>query len=197
MILFALTIHEFAHAWTASLFGDPTARRAGRVTLNPLAHIDPLGAICFVLAGFGWGKPVPVNPRNLRHPKRDDMVISFAGPLSNFISAMLFGVIMRTALAHATPSAGAMVSVARLAKYGVLFNLILCFFNLIPIFPLDGSHVLKGLLPGDLARQYEGLDRIGPLILLALILIPRFIQIDPLGVIIWQPVLFFYAWFAV
>ena len=94
-ILFALTIHEYCHAWTANRLGDPTARLQGRLSLNPIAHLDLFGTICFVLAGFGWGKPVPVNPYNFKNPRKGDMLVSFAGPASNFISAFVLGIIFR------------------------------------------------------------------------------------------------------
>ena len=94
-ILYALTIHEFFHAWTANKLGDPTAKMQGRLTLNPLAHLDPVGTICFIIAHFGWGKPVPVNPGYFKHPRRDDVLVSAAGPISNFVSALFFGLMFQ------------------------------------------------------------------------------------------------------
>ncbi len=188
-ILFAITIHEFAHAWTANYFGDPTARLEGRITLNPISHLDPLGVICFIFAGFGWGKPVPVNPYNLRHPVRDDMIISASGPISNLLAALCFGVIVRVVgFQHEAESVQAIVF--KLAYTGVKINVVLAVFNLIPLHPLDGSHVMRGLLPSSLAPAYESFSQAGPMVLLGLILLGQFGGVPILSSILGPPVSF-------
>ena len=129
-ILFALTIHEFAHAWAANRLGDPTARLMGRLTMNPAAHLDPLGTLMIVFARFGWGKPVPVDVRYLSHPKRDMLWIAIAGPISNVISAAFFGLVFRYLYAlELLPSR----EVTFILYYMVQINFVLAFFNMIPL----------------------------------------------------------------
>jgi len=193
-ILYAITIHEFAHAWVAYRLGDPTAKSEGRVTLNPVAHLDPIGTIALLLVGFGWGKPVPVNPYNLRHPLRDHVLISAAGPASNVVSAVVFGLLARAAgSAVMSGHGGAFAQNA----FGLLFvitviNLVLAIFNLLPLAPLDGSHVLRGLLPRSLLPAYQRFNRYSWAILLGLILLPRLTdhRVDILGVLLFRPVTF-------
>lgn len=160
-IVIAITVHEYAHAKAAQLAGDPTPAQAGRVTLNPLAHFDIIGTIMLLFAGFGWGKPVPVNPMFFRRPRTDDILVSLWGPLSNFIAATVFAIPLKLGFA---------------GEYGIVLdsivwlNLILGLFNLIPIYPLDGSHILSGLLPVDQARRLdEFYHRFGMLLLILLI----------------------------
>lgn len=186
-ILYALTIHEFFHAWTADKLGDPTARMQGRLTLNPIAHLDPLGVICFIFAHFGWGKPVPVNPSYFRHPRRDDVLVSAAGPISNIASALLFGLVFQI-LYKVTEISPDLFEVL---KQLIMVNLILAFFNFIPLYPLDGSHVLKGFLPRHMLPGYENICRYSPLILLGVILLGNFAHIPILSYIIWPPTIFF------
>ncbi|MBI2469489.1 MAG: site-2 protease family protein [Candidatus Rokubacteria bacterium] len=168
-ILVAVTVHEVAHGWVADRLGDPTARMHGRLTLNPLPHIDPLGALAFVLAGFGWAKPVPVDPRNLRHPVRDMALVGAAGPLSNFLLAFLGLLVLR-----AMPWAAIGPFVARplfgMLQYVYLFNLALGIFNLIPLPPLDGGHFLPYLLPRGAWHWHYRLAQYGPMILLLLVI---------------------------
>ncbi|HUM15233.1 MAG TPA: site-2 protease family protein [Candidatus Nitrosotalea sp.] len=169
-LLVAVTVHELAHAVVADRFGDPTPRRLGRITLNPLPHIDPLGALAFVLAGFGWAKPVPVSPRNLRHPVRDMAWVAAAGPLSNFVVAFVALVAVRS-LGHV---AAAVPFVAE-PLGGVLFwtyvyNLALGIFNLIPLPPLDGGHFLPYLFPRASWSFIHQLEQIGPFLLILLLL---------------------------
>jgi Zn-dependent protease len=166
VILFSLTIHEFAHAWLASKLGDETARRAGRVTLNPFRHLDLLGTIMLFLVGFGWAKPVPINPYFLRSQIRDYALTALAGPGANFVLAFGFGIIFRLL-------AGAHVGgfLLLLAELGVVINLALAAFNLIPIPPLDGSRVVYYLLPSDLASTYIKLEPFGIWILIGLLLL--------------------------
>ena len=172
-----VSVHEAAHAWVANRLGDPTAKHQGRVSLNPLVHIDPLGTVVLplvlivfsVLSGgglflFGWAKPTPFNPGNLQNPQRDAALISFAGPISNFLIAILIAVIYRII----APFAQDLVLIY--LQFLLTLTLILGIFNLIPIAPLDGFKVVAGLLPKDLALSWGRLERIGPLILIALII---------------------------
>ena len=172
-ILFALTVHEYAHGWVADKLGDPTARYAGRLTLNPLSHLDPLGTIMLFLVHFGWAKPVPVDPSFLRNPKRDMMWISLAGPTANVASAALLGWGIRLLVGIGLTSDSLLV----ILQYGVFINLVLAVFNLIPIPPLDGSKILMGLLPPEQAFRFQQLERKGPLILLGILLLDRWIPI--------------------
>lgn len=178
VILFAISIHECAHAWMADRCGDPTARYAGRITLNPLAHLDPMGTICMVFFRFGWGKPVPVNPYNLHNPRRDDVLVSAAGPVSNFIMALVCGIAYRVCrmaflgnAGYVPPRDGPVLPwfLCRLTIEGVFMACALGLFNLIPVFPLDGSHILKGLLPTELAIRYEGMNQFGWILLMLII----------------------------
>lgn len=191
IILYALTIHEYFHGWTANKFGDPTARLQGRLTLNPLAHIDILGAICFVFARFGWGKPVPVNPYNFRNPRRDNMIVSFAGPASNFVSAFLFGVIFQLLRNAPFIPMHVYAILYNVLISGIIINLSLAFFNMIPLFPLDGSHILEGLLPYSMAQKYKEIERYSPFILLGLIIMGNYAGISVLGIILGPPIHYF------
>jgi Zn-dependent protease len=165
-ILFALTIHEFSHGYVAWRLGDPTAKMMGRLTLNPLKHLDPIGTIALFLFRFGWAKPVPIDPRNFRHPTRDMAISGLAGPAANLLTAAVSGLILRVLFLFHIGG-----FVAAVATYFVLFNLILCFFNLIPIPPLDGSRLLYHLLPPNLAAAYGRLERYGFIILIGIILV--------------------------
>jgi len=193
-ILWALTFHEFAHAWMAHKCGDDTALYSGRVTLNPLAHLDLFGTLAFFLAGFGWAKPVPVNPHNFRNYRRDDILVSLAGVGANLLSAIVFSLILRLMLAfggHAFLNNGFVQTLSSILMLSVYFNLVLMFFNLIPIPPLDGSHVLANMLSWR-AREWYNMNvvRNGPFILLAIIFLPRFLLgYSLLGTIIGRPVL--------
>jgi Zn-dependent protease len=168
-LLVAVTVHELSHGLVAERLGDPTARRQGRITLNPLPHIDPLGALAFVLAGFGWAKPVPVNAHNLRHPLRDMALVAAAGPISNFIVALAgliaFRLVGRIDAAPflAEPAAGVFL-------YIYLFNLGLGIFNLIPLPPLDGGHFLPYFLPSGSWALIRQLEQYGPFILILLVM---------------------------
>lgn len=168
-LLLAVTIHEVSHGLVADRLGDPTARLSGRLTLNPLPHLDPLGALAFVLAGFGWAKPVPVNAYNLRHPVRDMAFVAAAGPVSNFVVAFLGLVSFRLAAQHmdtpffADPIMGVL-------RYVYLFNLGLGIFNLIPLPPLDGGHFLPYLFPRASWSFVRQLEQYGPIILILLVM---------------------------
>jgi Zn-dependent protease len=172
VLLLSLTIHEAAHAWTADKLGDPTARQLGRVSLNPLVHIDwigtvllPIIAIVSNLPLIGWAKPVPVMLRNLRHPRRDFMIVAAAGPISNILQAVAYAIVLQLVTDPEAP--GLLAQALRLA---VFVNLLLAFFNLIPVPPLDGGNVLLGLLPPRLAAVYDQTRQFGFIILYALML---------------------------
>jgi len=183
-ILFALTVHEFFHAWTALKFGDTTARDMGRLTLNPLAHLDFLGTLMIFLSGFrfGWAKPVPINLYNLRNPRVADFWISAAGPLSNFALAFIFGAIFRFAGQIGVPEALYMF-----LYYSVSINVGLAVFNLLPLFPLDGSHILRNLLPESYGPTLDKIDTVAPYLLLALIMMGGvWLIIGPLFVFFFQ-----------
>ncbi len=167
-LLLAVTIHEVAHGWVAERLGDSTARRAGRLTLNPLPHIDPLGALAFVIAGFGWAKPVPVNAFNLRHPRRDMALVGAAGPLANFLVAFV-GLVALELVARSSALPFVAVPLLRVLRYVYLFDLALGLFNLIPLPPLDGGHFLPYLLPRGAWGIVRQLHQYGPILLLLLV----------------------------
>lgn len=170
-LLVAITVHEFSHAFVADRLGDPTPRLQGRLTLNPLAHLDPLGTLMLFLVRFGWGKPVQFDPFNLRSPRRDAALISFAGPASNIIVAALLGVLARL-----------LPETIFLAKPIIELNVILAAFNLIPIHPLDGGKVFIGLLEPQAAAQWDRfLSRWG-LVILILLILPIFGGLPPVAV---------------
>jgi Zn-dependent protease len=179
-ILIGLTIHEFMHAWTALKLGDDTAQRAGRVSLNPLAHLEPLGTIMLLFGPIGWAKPVPVNPSNFKHEtgRRDDILVSGAGIAVNFTLAVALALLARVLVWKGympdTPSAiggRAMTNILwGMLGWAVFLNFGLAIFNLIPLFPLDGSHILKDLLPLNAAIRYSESRRYQPLLLGGLIL---------------------------
>src|SRR5712691_6972745 len=164
-LLIAVTVHELAHALVADRLGDPTARRLGRITLNPLPHIDPLGALCFVLSGFGWAKPVPVNAQNLAHPVRDMTWVAAAGPIANFLAA--FGALVLLRILGRAAALPDLLSV--IMSHVFRFNLLLGIFNLIPLPPLDGGHFLGYLLPRSAAGLVRLLEQYGMFILLLLV----------------------------
>jgi Zn-dependent protease len=185
-LLFALTFHEASHGWMALRLGDPTAKLLGRLTLNPLAHLDPLGTLIFIIPPhIGWAKPVPVDVRYLKHPRRDMMWIALAGPVSNVILAFVFGMILRglSAVGHdfSSPAERALVN---MVAWSVVLNLSLAAFNLIPIFPLDGSKVLTGLLSPMAAARFQQLEPIGPMLLLGIIVIGSLSGVSVIGRII-------------
>jgi Zn-dependent protease len=172
-IVVGLVVHEFAHAWTASLFGDKTAKLAGRVTLNPVAHLDPIGLLMIVFAPFGWAKPVPVNPLNFRRPRLGMVVVALAGPLSNLLLAVLVALFFKLYFS-ANPDADLLTGfVPNLLRISFIVNVALFVFNLIPIFPLDGSRIVSGLLPYRWEVRYRKLELYGPFILLMLVIIPQ------------------------
>jgi Zn-dependent protease len=167
-LLLAVTIHEVAHGWVADRLGDPTARLAGRLTLNPLPHIDPLGALAFVLAGFGWARPVPVDGRNLRRPLRDMALVAAAGPLSNFLVAFV-GLVALVLVARSVGAPFVAEPLVGTLRHIYRFNLGLAIFNLIPLPPLDGGHFLPYFFPRASWPLLAQLQQYGPLLLLLLV----------------------------
>ncbi len=186
-ILIALTFHEFAHGYVAYRFGDPTAKNMGRLTLNPMAHLDPMGTIMIFLIHFGWAKPVPVDPRYLGNPKRDMMWIAAAGPLMNVALALITGIIIRifmaTDLIYSNPS-GTITTLFQMLQYSLFINLALAFFNLLPIPPLDGSKILSGMLPHRYAPTIYLIESRGPMILFGIIMFGWITGFNVLGVVI-------------
>jgi Zn-dependent protease len=165
-ILVAVTVHEYAHAWVADRQGDPTPRSRGRLSLNPLVHLDVVGSLLLLVAGFGWAKPVEVNPLHFANPRQGMMRVAAAGPLANVTVAFALGYFLRLGLVEAAAWP------VQLALATIYINIVLAVFNLLPVPPLDGSRVLTGLLPPAQALAYERLAPYGPLLLLVLILMP-------------------------
>lgn len=175
-ILFAITVHEVAHGFVANRFGDPSAKMLGRLTLNPLKHIDLVGtiivpALLLTFGGFifGWAKPVPVNPRNMKNPRRDMIWVAAAGPGANGIMALCWAIILKISILFLAGQAQLFEPIKTMAQIGVQINLVLMVLNLIPIPPLDGSKVLMGVLPGPAAYKLSLLEPYGFFIVLALL----------------------------
>lgn len=195
-LVIAITGHEFAHAWTAFRNGDPTAAQQGRLSLNPLAHLDPIGTLGIFLIGFGWGRPVPVNRRLLTNP-RADLWVSAAGPLTNLLLAFAAGLVVRLPFVWETiellgfaPAAGVFVPMF------VHMNVMLAVFNFLPIGPLDGAHVVENLLPLSASFRFQRFNAgYGNLLLLGLILSGYFLPASPLSLILGPPIAFFRALF--
>jgi Zn-dependent protease len=197
VLLFSLTVHETAHAWTADRFGDPTARLLGRVSLNPMVHADPIGTVLFPIVALvtgapiiGWAKPVPVNPRQLGRPRRDYVLVAAAGPASNLLLALAAASVL--AILPVSPQtigeANVSVPVATFLSQAMRLNVLLAVFNMLPIPPLDGGNVLSGLLPPPLARRYNLLRPYGFLLLYALILTNGF------ALIVGPPYYYILSW---
>jgi Zn-dependent protease len=168
-LVVAATVHEYAHAWVADRRGDPTPRRLGRLTLNPLAHLDPVGTALILVMGFGWARPVPISPGAFPNPRRDSMLVAAAGPLANISLLFVLGVPYKLGLLG--PDSGSeLLGVQRLLEVSVRLNAMLAVFNLLPIPPLDGSWILAGLLPPNAAAAYGRLQPYGMWILVGLVL---------------------------
>lgn len=189
-MLLALSIHEAAHGFVAYRLGDPTAKYAGRLTLNPLAHLDFLGTILFLVAGFGWGKPVPVDPRYFRNWKRDTALVSLAGPASNFLLATIAFACLVPIGFHASSvfdlvgsgaGAGPLQFIAEFLADSVFVNLGLMAFNLLPVAPLDGSKIVQPFIPLRYEDAYERFLTNGPYVLLFLLISERFFNVSVLG----------------
>lgn len=167
-LIVALTVHEYAHAYVADRLGDPTPGQYGRLTLNPLAHLDVVGTLLIILAGFGWAKPVPINPANFGNWRRDTIIVAAAGPLANITLLFVLGIPYKLGLLE-VGGFGAVSPVDKLLRMMLQINAMLAVFNLIPIPPLDGSKVLQGLLPPEQAVSYARIQPYGIYILLALV----------------------------
>ncbi len=198
-ILLALSFHEYAHAWTAHKLGDTTAKDLGRLTLNPIAHIDILGLLMLYLVHLGWAKPVPVNPYNFKNPKQDMLWVALAGPVSNLILALIAGIVIRGIqnFAQFDGEGSSFIGILiQMLIIGFVINLVLAFFNLIPIPPLDGSKILRGLLPSRYELAMWNFERIGPFLILGLVLISNLAGISLFWPLIMPFVKFFSFLFA-
>ena len=167
-LLFALTVHELAHGWVAFRLGDPTAKMAGRLTMNPLKHLDPLGVLAFVIMKIGWAKPVPVDPRYFRNPQKDMLLVALAGPGANVLLALASALLARVLVSVPVLPLFVLQPLVGMLLASVWINIMLAVFNIIPIPPLDGSKVLMGVLPPEAARSFARIEPFGFFILLAL-----------------------------
>ena len=188
VLLFALVFHEFAHGWVANKLGDPTAKDAGRLTLNPMAHLDMFGSLMILFVGFGWAKPVPVDSRYLANPRIDMMKIAFAGPAANLLLAFVTGMLIR-ATGYLGPFTTMMIMFTQI-------NIMLAVFNMIPISPLDGSQIFSGMMIRSNPDLVMKLQMYGPQILMGLILFGMFTSFSPIWMIISPFVNFFMFLFA-
>ena len=198
LILFALTVHEYAHGMVAYRLGDPTAKQAGRLTLNPLSHLDPMGTVMLFVIGLGWAKPVPVDPRYFANPKRDMLWVALAGPAANMGLALLSGLIIR--FLTSDPSAylsGALgpILISMMVR-SLQINLMLAVFNMLPVPPLDGSKIMYSLLPPQYAHWNYNLERYGPMVLFGLVMMGMFTGFSILWLFIGPFVRFFAFLFA-
>ncbi|MGB7292113.1 MAG: site-2 protease family protein [Thermodesulfobacteriota bacterium] len=188
VILFALTIHEYCHGLVANYLGDDTALKQGRLTLNPIAHLDVIGTILMFLVGFGWAKPVPVNPLNFKDPKKGMLLVALAGPVSNLLTAIVAGIVLRNLIPSIITSdhaiSGFYSTLLVVMVLTVIYGVGLAIFNILPIPPLDGSRVLYGLLPERHAYAYSRFEPYGVMVLFALFLFGGRI----FSVVIWYPV---------
>jgi len=180
-MLAGLTFHEYAHAWVANKIGDPTAKMMGRLTLNPLRHLNLIGTLAIVLLGFGWAKPVPINPDNFRDRRKGTLLVSIAGPGANLVLALLLAALFRLVGLISPQTSSVIAYIQGILGLAVFYNLILAFFNMIPIPPLDGSQILFSLIPLRNVKVVFWLQRYGFIILLLLIFT------GVLGIIIFRP----------
>ena len=182
VLLFAVTIHEYAHGKAALSLGDPTAKKAGRLTLNPLSHIDPMGAVCMFLFHFGWAKPVPVNPAYFANRRNDIILMSLSGPLSNIAAAFIAGLFLRFLYIKIE---GYLMVLA----YMIMMNTGLGLFNLLPIPPLDGSHVFENILPPSLAARFRQARRYAPAVFLGVLLLDHIMELHIIGRLFSYPII--------
>jgi Zn-dependent protease len=193
VLVICFTVHEFSHAWTATRLGDETPRQNGRLTLNPLVHLDPMGSLLLLVAGFGWAKPVPINPYALnRRSPAGVMWVSLAGPFSNLLMAIVAAIPFRLGLVSVfsglTSTRAILPTPSQVLIEFISINLLLCLFNLIPLAPLDGEKILDYFLPPNLARSFESIRPYGPAVLIVLVLVvPMMLHIDLIGLIIMPP----------
>lgn len=195
-LIFAITLHEVAHGWAASYFGDKTAKLAGRLSLNPLKHIDPVGTVILPLLMltvsnfiFGWAKPVPVDPRNLRNPRRDMAIVALAGPASNIIMALMWAGIAKLGLIFETGGNTWLgIPLSYMGGAGIMINVVLAVLNFIPLPPLDGSKIIGGFLPPRVMYKYNMIEPYSFIILIILLLT------GALSFVMGPPVLFLITW---
>ena len=190
-ILLGLTLHEFAHGYVAYRLGDPTAKEQGRLTLNPLAHLDLMGTIMLFLVHFGWAKPVMVNPNNLTNPKRDMMYIALAGPLMNLALAWGIGLIVRFGKPWFAQHETVGPIIYQMIFLGVLINVSLAIFNLLPIPPLDGSRILHAIVPDRYENEYRLFERVGGMLLIGILILGYVTHLSIFGAVLGPPVKFF------
>ncbi len=190
-VIFAITVHEVAHGWVASQLGDPTAKSLGRLTLNPVKHIDPVGTIIIPLILlyignfiFGWAKPVPVTWKNLGHPRRDMALVALAGPSANLLMIIIWAILAKCILMAGNGASETLQLLLYMCGAGILINILLMVLNLFPILPLDGGRVLSAMLPTAWARSYARLEPFGLIILVALLATGMLGKI--LGPVIWN-----------
>jgi Zn-dependent protease len=191
ILLVSLTIHEFSHGYVAYMLGDDTAKRAGRLTLNPISHIDPFGLIMLFIARFGWAKPVPINPYNFRDYKRDTALTAAAGPAANFLMAIILAFFFNL-IKKANPEimySGGSVWISMLL-YAILINLALGLFNLLPIPPMDGSKILGGFLSDEAYAKFTARERQGAQILMLILVVSYVFRLNLIGSIIMPPLNF-------
>ncbi|HPR18282.1 MAG TPA: site-2 protease family protein [Candidatus Cloacimonadota bacterium] len=195
ILLISLTVHEVSHGYAAYLLGDDTAKRAGRLTLNPISHIDPLGLVMLFVARIGWAKPVPINPYNFRNFKRDTAITAAAGPAANFLLAIVLSLIFQLVKGqnpHIFYTSGAFAQFwLGMLLYAILMNLALGIFNLIPFPPMDGSKILGGFLSDDIYYKYTAKERQGAQILIIVLLISYIFRLNIISAIIMPPLNFF------
>ena len=182
VVLFSLTVHEYSHGKVAYLLGDDTAKRLGRLSFNPLRHLDIMGVLFFYFLGFGWAKPVPVDWRNFQNPHKDMMYVALAGPLSNVVIALVCGFFIRLV----SPQDNLILFV--LLSFGVFINVALAIFNMLPISPLDGGSVLKGLLPFKTAMVLSKYDRYGVFLILGVFLLDNFAHTGIMQTLLLTPI---------
>ncbi|MCK4359306.1 MAG: site-2 protease family protein [Candidatus Cloacimonetes bacterium] len=188
-ILYALTVHEFSHGYIAYRLGDDTAKRAGRLTLNPLKHLDPIGTIMLFIAHIGWARPVPINPYNFKNVKKDTAYVALAGPAANFISAVIFSVIFN--IFNPTVYMVEKNVFLLILFYTIFINIALGLFNLIPFPPLDGSKILGAFLSDEAYYRYQRFERKGAFILIGIILVSNLMGLNIIGGVIMPPINFF------
>ena len=181
VVLFSLTVHEYSHGRVALMLGDNTAQRLGRLSFNPLRHLDIMGGLFFYFVGFGWAKPVPVDWRNFENPHRDMMYVAIAGPLANIAMAVGCSFFIRLI----SPEFSYLFVIL---AYGIWINVALAIFNMLPLFPLDGASVLKGMVPHHIAEKLTGLDKFGAFLILGSFLLDQFAGTKIIGTILMYPI---------
>ena len=181
VVLFSLTVHEYSHGRMALILGDNTAARLGRLSFNPIRHLDIMGVLFFYFVGFGWAKPVPVDWRNFKNPRRDMMYVAIAGPLANIAMAVGCSFFIRLI----SPEFSYLFVIL---AYGIWINVALAIFNMLPIFPLDGSSVLKGMVPASVADRLTDMDKFGAFLILGVFLLDQFANTGIIGTILMYPI---------